>query len=137
MAVTLGRNVTIKKNDVTIAKVTSGSFSGSAGTIDLTSLGDQWNKFAIGMNEYTIDMTILTVSDNTEQNAIRDAFIDKTELTDISIHLDSTTIIDIDTDTDSEASMIVSSWALTIDNGSAVEQAVTLTGNGPIKISSS
>jgi len=135
MAVLLGRTVTIKKNDVTIAKVTSGSFSGSAGTIDLTSLGDQWNKFGVGMNEYSIDMTILTVSDNTEQNAIRDAWIAKTELTDITINLDSTTIIECDIDTDSEASMIVSSWALTIDNGSAVEQAVTLTGNGPIKIS--
>lgn len=133
MAAALGRTARIKKNNADIAKVTSGTFSGSSSTIDLSSLGDEWDKFAIGMNSYTISMNTLMVTDNTSQNALYTAWVNKTKLTDIEIYIDSTTSIVIDTSTDTEAGMYVTGYNITFDNGSAVGVDITIQGSGPIK----
>ena len=133
MAVSLGRQGTLKKNEVTVSKITAPSLSCSAGTIDLTSLGDLWDKFATGMGSYTLSFNMLMVSDDVTQNAIWSAFENRTELTDISLYVDSTSYFTCDIDADSEASMVVTGYNVTFDNKSAVQVAVTLQGNGPLK----
>lgn len=133
MSVSLGRQGTLKKNGVTVAKITAPNLSCSAGTIDLTSLGDLWNKFATGMGSYTLSFNMLMVSDDATQNAIWSAFENRTELTDLALYVDSTGYFTCDTDSDAEASMVVTGYNITFDNNSAVQVAVTLQGNGPIR----
>lgn len=132
MTIALGRIGRVKKNGVEIGKITTPTLTGSAGTIDLTSLGDDWMKYAIGMNDYTIAFTMFMVSADSNQNAIYTAWQTKTGLTDIELWVDSTTYFECDVITDTEAEMLVTGYNVTFDNVSAVAVAVTLTGSGPI-----
>jgi hypothetical protein len=128
----LGRIGRVKKNSVEIGKITAPTLSCAAGTIDLTSLGDDWSKFAIGLNSYTISFNMFMVSTDSAQNAIFTAYNTKTGLTDIEIWTDATAYYTCDISTDSEAEMLVTGYNITFDNNSAVSVAVTLTGSGPI-----
>jgi hypothetical protein len=135
--ISLGRECRLKKNSVVIGKVTAPSLSCSAGTIDLTSLGDLWNTFATGMSSYTLSFNLLMVREDANQNAIWTAFETRTALNDIELWLDSTCYITCDVagaDPDYPPEMVVTSYNITLDNNSAVQVAVTLTGSGPIKI---
>lgn len=133
MAIALGRNARIKKNNVEIAKCTSGTFSGGSSTIDLSTLGDSWDKFDVGMNNYTMTINTLMVTTSTEQNALFTAWAGKTKLTDLEIYIDSTTSIVVDTATDTEAGMFITGYNVNFDNGSAVGVEITIQGSGPIK----
>jgi hypothetical protein len=134
---TLGRDCTIKKNDVTIGFARNVSVTVNGNTIDITALGDEWAKNAIGMSSYEVSFEYLYVKDNTEQNAIESAAFNRTALTDIEIYVDATTYYHCDIVTDADANMKVSSWGMTFDNENAVSVPVTLVGSGPIKKSSS
>lgn len=133
MAVLLGRNARIKKNDVVIAQIRSGTLTVDDETIDISYLGVQWAKFAIGMRSWSASLTALFNKLSTEQNAMRAAAMNGTELTDISYWIDSTSNFDCDVITDPDASVIVASFDFSFDNGSVVEYNMSLTGNGPVR----
>jgi len=132
MTIALGRLGRVKKNGTEIGKVTTPTLNSSAGTIDLTSLGDDWMKYATGMNQYTLDFTMFMVSDDAGQNALYTAWQNKTGLNDIELWVDATTYFACDTVTDSEAEMLVTTYNVSYDNNSAVAVKVTLTGSGPL-----
>jgi len=132
MAVILGKDVTISKNDVTIAKVRSGSFTGNANTIDLNALGDEWESVAVGLRGGELTAEVLTIGNNTEQNALFEAWRDGTKLTNMKVHLDSTSVIQADTVEDSDAGVYITSWSANFAIGDALSQSITMKFTGAI-----
>ena len=137
MAVLLGRNSRIKKgpplSSVVVAKMTNFTLSINDEEIDITSFGDLWSKNAIGMRNWSASVSGFYIKDNTEQNAIRAANINGTQLTDIEFWLDSTSYYSIDLDTDAEAAATVTSFTVTSDNNSVCAFDCEFSGSGPIK----
>ena len=133
MSVILGRNSRIKKNSVTVAKMSSFSLSVNDEEIDITSFGDVWAKNAIGMRNWSASVSGFYIKDNTEQMAIRAANINGTQLTDIQFFLDATSYYSIDTITDTEAACTVTSFTITSDNNSVVAFDAEFSGSGPIR----
>ena len=138
MAVLLGRNSRILKNNVVVAKMTSMSLTIGEETIDVTSFGDQWMKYAIGMSSWTASISGFYIKDSTEQNALRAANINRTEITDLKFAIeysDSTAqaYYECDTVTDAEAACIIDSMTVTSDNNSVVAFDMSVTGSGPIR----
>ncbi len=137
MAVILGRNSRIKKNSVTIAKMTSMSITIGDETIDITSFGDNWAKFAIGMRNWTASISGFYVKDNTEQNALRTANIGGTSITDLTFYIDSTSFYDIDTVSDTESACVIDTFTVTSDNNAVVAFDMTVTGTGVLAYNAS
>ena len=133
MAVILGRDSRIKKNNVVVSKMSSFSLSVNDEEIDITSFGDVWAKNAIGMRNWQASVSGFYIKDNTEQNAIRAANINGTQLTDIEFYLDATSYYDIDVVTDNEAACTVTSFTITSDNNSVVAFDAEFSGSGPIR----
>lgn len=136
MAEILGRNSRIKLGTNTIAKMRTLSVTIGNETIDITSFGDVWAKFARGMQNWTASISGMMDLDDTYALQFLQAAEDGTELTDLRFYMDSTNYYYIDTVTDTDASCIVDSLTITSDNNSVVAFDATITGNGPIARSS-
>ena len=136
MAEILGRNSRIKLGINTIAKMRTLSVTIGNETIDITSFGDTWAKFARGMQSWTASISGMMDLDDTYAKEFLEAAEDGTELTNLRFYMDSSNYYYIDTVTDTDASALVDSLTITSDNNSVVAFDATITGNGPIARSS-
>jgi hypothetical protein len=132
MAIKLGREASIKKNDVLIAHMKSFSLTINNGTIDVAEFGTEWAKFKRGMQSWTAQISGYYDRESTEQTALTEAARLGTEINDLSFYVDATSNFFIDTVTDVEACCIVASFTITADNGSVVAFDMQVTGSGPI-----
>ena len=133
MAEILGRNSRIKLGTNDIAKMRTLSVTIGNETIDITSFGDEWAKFARGMQSWTAAIGGMMDLDDTYALQFLTA---GTELTTLRFYMDSTNYYYIDTVEDADASCIIDSISITSDNNSVVAFDATITGNGPIARSS-
>jgi len=136
MAEILGRNSRIKLGTEDIAKMRTLSVSIGNETIDITSFGDEWAKFARGMQSWTASISGMMDLDDTEALAFMTAAENGTELTTLRFYMDATNYYYIDVVADADASCIIDSLTITSDNNSVVEFDASITGNGPIARSS-
>ena len=135
--VILGRLSRIKLSGVTVAKMNSMSVTIGNETIDITSFGDEWAKFARGMRSWTASISGFYNKLDASQKTLLEAAEDGTELNTIEFYLDSTAHYDIDVITDPEAACIIDSLTITSDNNSVVSFDMAITGSGPIKYNAS
>lgn len=136
MAEILGRNSRIKLGTNTIAKMRTLSVTIGNETIDITSFGDEWAKFARGMQNWTASISGMMDLEDTYALQFIEAAENGTELASLRFYMDSSNYYYIDTVTDTDASCIVDSITITSDNNSVVSFDATITGNGPIARSS-
>jgi len=136
MAEILGRLSRIKLGTSDIAKMRTLSVTIGNETIDITSFGDEWAKFARGMQNWTASISGMMDLDDVQALAFMTAAEQGTELTTLRFYMDSTNYYYIDTVEDPDASCIIDSMTITSDNNSVVEFDATITGNGPIARSS-
>jgi len=132
MSVKLGRLARIKLGTDVIAKMTSMSVSFGTETIDITSFGDAWAKFAVGMKSWSASIAGFYDKSDTYQQTLLEAAEDAEELTDIRFYIDSTAYYKVDVITDTEASCIINSLTVNADNNSVVSFDMSITGSGPI-----
>jgi predicted secreted protein len=132
MAEILGRLSRIKLGTTDIAKMRTLSVTIGNETIDITSFGDEWAKFARGMQSWTAAISGMMDLDNAQALLFLQAAENGTELTTLRFYMDSTNYYYIDTVEDSDASCFVDSLTITSDNNSVVSFDATITGNGPI-----
>jgi len=128
----LGRNSRIKLGTNTIAKMRTLSVTIGNETIDITSFGDTWAKFARGMQSWTAAISGMMDLDDAYAVQFLEAAENGTELATLRFYMDSTSYYYIDTVTDPDASCFVDSVTITSDNNSVVSFDATITGNGPI-----
>jgi len=136
MAEILGRNSRIKLGTNTIAKMRTLSVTIGNETIDITSFGDTWAKFARGMQSWTASISGMMDLEDAYAIQFLEAAENGTELPTLRFYMDSTNYYYIDTVTDPDASCFVDSVTITSDNNSVVSFDGTITGNGPIARSS-
>jgi len=132
MAEILGRNSRIKLGTNTIAKMRTLSVSIGNETIDITSFGDTWAKFARGMQSWTASISGMMDLDDAYAIQFLEAAENGTELTTLRFYMDATNYYYIDVVADPDASCFVDSVNITSDNNSVVSFDATITGNGPI-----
>jgi len=132
MSEILGRLSRIKLGTNTIAKMRTLSVVIGNETIDITSFGDEWAKFARGMQSWTASISGMMDLDDTYALQFITAAEEGTELTTLRFYMDSTNYYYIDTVEDPDASCIIDSITITSDNNSVVAFDATITGNGPI-----
>jgi len=132
MSEILGRNSRIKLGTNDIAKMRTLSVTIGNETIDITSFGDEWAKFARGMQSWTASISGMMDLDDIYALQFLQAAEEGTELTDLRFYMDSTNYYYIDTVEDPDASCIIDSLTITSDNNSVVSFDATITGNGPI-----
>lgn len=128
----LGRLSRIKLGTNDIAKMRTLSVTIGNETIDITSFGDEWAKFARGMQSWTAAISGMMDLDDVYALQFLTAAEEGTELTNLRFYMDSTNYYYIDTVEDSDASCIIDSLTITSDNNSVVAFDSTITGNGPI-----
>jgi len=132
MAEILGRLSRIKLGTNDIAKMRTLSVTIGNDTIDITSFGDEWAKFARGMQNWTAAISGMMDLDDAQALLFLEAAENGTELVNLRFYMDSTNYYYIDTVEDPDASCIVDSVTITSDNNSVVAFDATITGNGPI-----
>lgn len=132
----LGRNSRIKLGTNNIAKMRTLSVTIGNETIDITSFGDEWAKFARGMQSWTASISGMMDLDDAYAIQFLEAAENGTELTNLRFYMDSTNYYYIDVVSDVDASCFVDSVNITSDNNSVVSFDATITGNGPIARSS-
>ena len=131
--VSLGRNARIKLDEVVIAKMKSFDLTINNGTIDITSFGDQWAKFCVGMRSWTATITGSLDLDDVSQSTLLDANESGDALTNLRFYVDTTSYYACDLITDPEAGIIIDSYGVTADNESVVSFTMSVTGSGPLK----
>lgn len=141
MAVTLGRESRIKIGTNTVAKMTSLSFVVGNETIDITSFGDTWAKFARGMQNATASVSGFFDKSDTHQTTLIEAAEDGTLIADLRFYLDSTAHYKIDT-TDSEydasdSGAYIESFTVTADNNNVVAFDMSVVFSGPVAYATS
>ena len=136
MAEILGRNSRIKLGVNDIAKMRTLSVTIGNETIDITSFGDGWAKFARGMQSWTASISGMMDLDDAYAIQFLEAAENGTELATLRFYMDSTSYYYIDLVEDPDASCIIDSLTITSDNNSVVEFDASVTGNGPIARSS-
>ncbi len=130
--VKLGRESRIKLDGVVVARMTSFDISISNDMVDITSFGDEWNKFCRGMQGWTGSVAGHLDLDNTEQAAFVAAAENGTLVSGLTFWVDSTTYFASDLVADSEAGLYIDTYNVTTDNNSIVSFTMNLTGNGPL-----
>ena len=131
--VNLGRNARIKLDTTVIARMTAMNVTISNGTIDITSFGDTWNKFCLGMQAWTATIDGHLDLDDVSQSTLVDAAEDGTLVSNLRFYIDSTNYFASDIITDDEAGMYIDTYNFTGDNNSVVSFTMSVTGNGPLK----
>jgi len=131
-AVNLGRNARIKLDTTTIARMTSLDVTINNSTIDITSFGDTWMKFCVGMQAWTATITGHLDLDDASQSTLVAAAESADLVTNLRFYIDATNYFASDLVTDSEAGMFIDSYNFTADNNSVVSFSMSVTGNGPL-----
>ena len=137
MAVLLGRNSRIKLNSVTIAKMTSMSVTIGNETIDITSFGDVFATFAIGMRNWSASISGFYDKDDASQNTLRSANENAEVNQDIEFWIDSTSYYDITVVDGTYDGAIIDSFTITSDNNSVVAFEMSITGSGQLTYNAS
>ena len=132
-AVNLGRNARIKLDTTTIARMTSFDVSINNSTIDITSFGDLWNKFCLGMQAWQANIAGHLDLDDPSQSTLVAAAENGTLINNLRFYIDATNYFACDLVTDSEAGLLIDSYNFTADNNSVVSFTMSVTGNGPFK----
>jgi predicted secreted protein len=133
MSVILGRNSRIKLGTTTIAKMTTFELAINNEMIDITSFGDEWAKFARGMQSWTASVSGHIDLDDASQSTLVDAAEDGTILTNLRFYIDSTTYFAVNLVEDADAGCFVNSYTPTSDNNSTVKFTMAVTGSGPLQ----
>lgn len=135
MSYNAGYNARIKKGSVVIAGVKSGSFNTEKGVIDITALGSLGHEFMIGLMNSTLELVVMLDTESTEQNALWDAYLANTKLTDIEIYYDATAFITCDTFNDTDAGIYVTKFPFSnlSSEDSVIECALSLQFSGLVK----
>lgn len=130
MAVKLGRNARIKLDNTTIARMTSFEITHNSQTIDITSFGDRFSKFASGMLSWTGTITGHMDLDDASQSTLDTAARAGNTIANMRFYIDATTWFQCDTATDAEANLIIDSYSFNTDNNSVVSFTMSVTGSG-------
>jgi len=130
--VNLGRNARIKLGTVTIARMTSMDVNINNSTIDITSFGDDWMKFCLGMQAWTATITGHLDLDDASQSTLVAAAENGTLITNLRFYIDSTNYFASNLIEDSEAGLYIDTYNFTADNNSVVSFSMSVTGNGPL-----
>ena len=130
--VNLGRNARIKLDEVTIARMTSMDVNINNSTIDITSFGDNWMKFCLGMQAWTATITGHLDLDDVSQATLVDAAENGTLINNLRFYIDSTNYFAANLVEDAEAGLYIDSYNFTADNNSVVSFSMSVTGNGPL-----
>lgn len=133
MAVKLGRNSRIKLGTTVIARMRSFEININNEMIDITSFGDEWAKFARGMQSWTASVEGHLDLDDASQLTLVTAAEDGTILQNLRFYIDSTTYFAVDLVEDSEAGCFVDTYTPTSDNNNTVQFTMAVTGSGPLK----
>lgn len=128
----IGRESRIKLGTDVIARMKSFNITETTEPLDVTSFGDTHMKYEAGFRAWTASISgHMDVADS-YQTTLRTAARAGTKITDIRFYVDATAYYYVDTVTDSEAALIITSFTRTAEHNGIVSFDMEVTGSGPL-----
>jgi hypothetical protein len=132
MPVKLGKNAALKLGTEDVARISNMSLTINNQTVDISAIGDDFQKFASPINDWTATCTLQYDLSDTEQNTLHSRALSGGDINNIRFYVDSTAYYAPDTATDSEATCFIESYSWTLDNSSVVTADLSIRGSGPL-----
>lgn len=138
MATLLGRNAKVTIENDTIAEMASWDLEISADAITEAVFGNTWTETqGLATTGWTATVTgLYDITDTAGQTVMRNATISGTKITTIRFYVDSSNYYTPDTSSDADAGCYITSHAPAIAQGDVARVTYSVTGTGPIYLTS-
>ncbi len=128
-----GRYSAVKIGATLIRGQDTWNLTRSAKEVDDSEFGSEWEKKDLGMMSWKADFNGKVRLDDAGQQALEDAFENKTLLSDLRLYVNTTVYYAPNTAADSEAGGRVSELTIGAKHDGVATVKISISGNGPVK----